>query len=57
MTASCACPRCEVGALRPHDDGLFCVNCGAVFYDARPADVKSTDLRKDREGTRWRVKA
>jgi len=51
--ASDPCPRCETGALRGHEDGVFCVNCGTVFYASRPARP-SVDLRKSREGTRWR---
>ncbi len=52
--ASEACPRCGTGALRGHEDGVFCVNCGTVFYASRPPSEVSTDLRKSREGTRWR---
>jgi len=51
--ASDACPRCGTGALRKHEDGVFCVNCGTVFYSSRPV-TPAPDLRKSREGTRWR---
>lgn len=51
--ASDPCPRCDTGALRGHEDGVFCVNCGTVFYATKPARPPA-DLRQAREGTRWR---
>lgn len=47
--ASCPCPRCETGALRPHDDGVFCVNCGTVYYASRPsAPANLRSVARDR---------
>ena len=51
--ASDACPRCDTGALREHEDGVFCVNCGTVSYASKPVRPPA-DLRQSREGTRWR---
>jgi uncharacterized Zn finger protein (UPF0148 family) len=53
QVASDPCPRCETGALRTHEDGVFCVNCGTVFYASKPV-TPPRDLRSAREGTRWR---
>jgi len=52
--ASDPCPRCATGALRGHEDGVFCVNCGTVFYASKPLLEAVVDLRRAREGTRWR---